>query len=123
MKIGLFAMGTNRMAGGDLLRSVAANAERLGVATLWVPEHVVLIDEYASKYPYSGDGLLPAPTNAPILDPFLALTCWATVLAGSKKSSSRWVFRGNIGRSARANISRRCASCGATSSAATAASM
>src|SRR5580692_2954161 len=77
MKIGLFAMGTNRMAGGDLLRSVAANAERLGVATLWVPEHVVLIDQYASKYPYSGDGQLPAPTDSPILDPFLALTCMA----------------------------------------------
>jgi probable F420-dependent oxidoreductase len=78
MKIGLFAMGTNRMAGGALLRAVAANAERLGVATLWVPEHVVLIDQYASKYPYSQDGQLPAPTNAPILDPFLALTCMAS---------------------------------------------
>src|ERR1700730_14061127 len=77
MKIGLFAMGTNRMAGGALLRSVAANAERLGVATLWVPEHVVLIDQYASKYPYSLDGQLPAPTDGPILDPFLALTCMA----------------------------------------------
>ncbi len=60
MKIGVFAMGTNRMAGGALLRSVAAHAERLGVATLWVPEHVVLIDQYASKYPYSTDGQLPA---------------------------------------------------------------
>jgi probable F420-dependent oxidoreductase len=78
MKIGLFAMGTNRMAGGALLRSVAANAERLGVSTLWVPEHVVLIDEYASKYPYSSDGQLPAATNSPILDPFLALTCMAS---------------------------------------------
>jgi probable F420-dependent oxidoreductase len=78
MKIGLFAMGTNRMAGGALLRSVAANAERLGVATLWVPEHVVLIDQYASKYPYSADGQLPAATNAPILDPFLALMCMAS---------------------------------------------
>lgn len=78
MKIGLFAMGTNRMAGGALLRSVAAHAERLGVATLWVPEHVVLLDQYASKYPYSLDGHLPAPTNAPILDPFLALTCMAS---------------------------------------------
>jgi len=77
MKIGLFAMGTNHMAGGALLRAVAANAERLGVATLWVPEHVVLIDQYASKYPYSQDGQLPAPTNAPIFDPFLALTCMA----------------------------------------------
>ena len=78
MKIGIFAMGTNRMAGGALLRSLAANAERLGVATLWVPEHVVLIDQYASKYPYSQDGQLPAPTDAPILDPFLALMCMAS---------------------------------------------
>jgi probable F420-dependent oxidoreductase len=78
MKIGLFAMGTNRMAGGALLRAVAANAERLGVATLWVPEHVVLIDQYASKYPYSLDGNLPGATSAPILDPFLALTCMAS---------------------------------------------
>jgi len=78
MKIGIFAMGTNRMAGGALLRSLAANAERLGVATLWVPEHVVLLDQYASKYPYSQDGQLPAPTDAPILDPFLALMCMAS---------------------------------------------
>jgi probable F420-dependent oxidoreductase len=77
MKIGLFAMGTNRMAGGALLRSVAANAERLGVATLWVPEHVVLLDQYSSKYPYSSNGQLPASTEAPIFDPFLALTCMA----------------------------------------------
>jgi len=78
MKIGIFAMGTNRMAGGNLLRSLAANAERLGVATLWVPEHVVLLDQYSSKYPYSQDGQLPAPTDAPILDPFLALMCVAS---------------------------------------------
>ncbi len=77
MKIGLFAMGSNRMAGGALLKSVAAHAERLGVATLWVPEHVVLLDQYASKYPYSLDGQLPAATDGPILDPFLALTCMA----------------------------------------------
>ncbi len=35
MKIGLFAVGTGKMAGGGLLKAVAANAERLGVATLW----------------------------------------------------------------------------------------
>jgi probable F420-dependent oxidoreductase len=79
MKIGLFAVGTPKMAGGSLLRTVALNAERLGVATLWVPEHVVLLDKYASKYPYSQDGALPAPTNAPIFDPFIALTAMAAV--------------------------------------------
>jgi probable F420-dependent oxidoreductase len=79
MKIGLFTVGTGKMAGGALLRAVAANAERLGVATLWVPEHVVLIDKYASKYPYTQDGRLPAPTHAPIFDPFIALATMAAV--------------------------------------------
>jgi probable F420-dependent oxidoreductase len=79
MKIGLFAVGSPKMAGGALLRSVAVNAERLGIATLWVPEHVVLLDKYASKYPYSDDGQLPAPTNAPIFDPFIALATMAAV--------------------------------------------
>jgi probable F420-dependent oxidoreductase len=79
MKIGLFAVGTPRMAGGGLLRALAVNAERLGIATLWVPEHVVLLDKYASKYPYSDDGQLPAPTNAPIFDPFISLATMAAV--------------------------------------------
>lgn len=79
MKIGLFAVGTPKMVGGSLLRALAVNAERLGVATLWVPEHVVLIDKYVSKYPYTEDGHLPASTNAPIFDPFIALTAIAAV--------------------------------------------
>ncbi|MBV8453642.1 MAG: LLM class F420-dependent oxidoreductase [Deltaproteobacteria bacterium] len=79
MKVGLFAPGTPRMAGGALLRAVAVNAERLGISTLWVPEHVVLLDKYASKYPYSDDGQLPAPTNAPIFDPFISLATMAAV--------------------------------------------
>jgi probable F420-dependent oxidoreductase len=79
MKVGLFAVGTPRMAGGALLRSLAINAERLGIATLWVPEHVVLLDQYASRYPYSDNGQLPAPTNAPIFDPFISLATMAAV--------------------------------------------
>ena len=79
MRIGVFAMGTGRMAGGGLLKAVAINAERVGVATLWVPEHVVLLDKYASKYPYSADGSLPAQTNAPIFDPFISLATMAAV--------------------------------------------
>src|SRR6202035_3462990 len=79
MKVGLFAVGTPRMAGGALLRALAVNAERLGISTLWVPEHVVLLDKYISKYPYSDDGQLPAPTNAPIFDPFISLATMAAV--------------------------------------------
>src|ERR1700737_1205732 len=79
MKIGLFAVGGARTAGTALLRTIATNAERLGFATLWVPEHVVLLDKYSSQYPYSENGQLPAPTTAPIPDPFLTLACMATV--------------------------------------------
>ncbi|HVN89222.1 MAG TPA: LLM class F420-dependent oxidoreductase [Candidatus Binataceae bacterium] len=79
MKVGLFAVGTGRMAGGGLLKTVATNAERMGFSTLWVPEHVVLLDKYASKYPYSNDGALPAQTNAPIFDPFISLSTMAAV--------------------------------------------
>ena len=78
MKIGLFAMISGRGNTMELMKAYASNAERLGFSTLWVPEHVVLVDKYASKYPYSGDGLLPAPTDAPIADPFIALTAMAS---------------------------------------------
>jgi probable F420-dependent oxidoreductase len=77
MKIGLMAIGTGKMAGGGLLKEVAAHAEKVGVATLWVPEHVVLLEQYTSKYPYSPDGALPAQTNAPIFDPFISLAMMA----------------------------------------------
>jgi probable F420-dependent oxidoreductase len=78
MKIGLFAAVSGR-AGNTmaLTKAYASNAERLGFSTLWVPEHVVLVDKYASKYPYQSDGVLPAPTDAPIPDPFISLTAMA----------------------------------------------
>jgi probable F420-dependent oxidoreductase len=79
MKIGLFAIGAPWMSGGALLRAVAQHAERLGISTLWVPEHVVLLDKYSSRYPYSYDGQLPVPTNAPIFDPFISLATMAAV--------------------------------------------
>jgi len=50
------------------------NAERLGFATLWAPEHVVLFDTHDSKYPYSGDGRFMARSNIDLLDPFIGLT-------------------------------------------------
>jgi len=61
-----------------LHKAFAANAERLGFSTLWVPEHVVLLDKYASRYPYSQDGILPARPDAPIPDPFLTLCAMAS---------------------------------------------
>ncbi len=82
MKIGILATASGKMAGGQLLKAVAINAERLGIATLWAPEHVVLLDQYESKYPYAADGRFAAPTGAPVLDPFVTL---ATIGAVTSK--------------------------------------
>lgn len=79
MRIGLFAPGTPKMAGGELLKSLGRHAERLGFGTLWVPEHVVLLDKYSSRYPYSQDGLVPAKLGTPLFDPFITLTMLAAV--------------------------------------------
>lgn len=63
MKIGLFAVVSGRVGGMAVMKAFAENAERVGFATLWAPEHVVLLDSYASRYPYC-DGTLPArPTR------------------------------------------------------------
>jgi len=78
MKIGVFSLAPGMARGTALTKAFASHAERLGFSTLWVPEHVVLLDKYASKYPYSEDGVLPAPTNAPIPDPFISLTVMAS---------------------------------------------
>jgi probable F420-dependent oxidoreductase len=72
MKIGYFAVGIGATVDPQILRAVAMAAERLGFATLWAPEHVVLLEEYASKYPYSS-GQFPGPSNLPIADPFTTL--------------------------------------------------
>ena len=72
MRIGYFAVGIGATVDPEILRAVAMAAERLGFATLWAPEHVVLLEEYASKYPYSS-GQFPGPPDLPIADPFATL--------------------------------------------------
>ena len=86
MKIGFFSVGIGPTTEPKLLRVVATTAERLGFATLWSPEHVVLVNQYASKYPYSS-GEFPAPPNIPIGDPFTTLAyaaaCTSTIRLGT----------------------------------------
>jgi len=72
MKIGFFAIGIAHMARPDLIKTIAVNAERLNFATVWAPEHVVLLDKYISQYPYA-KGEFPVPMDTPIGDPFITL--------------------------------------------------
>src|SRR5881275_2142358 len=86
MKIGFFSVGIGPTTEPNLLRVVAITAERLGFATLWAPEHVVLVEQYASKYPYSS-GQFPGPPDIPIADPFTTLAyaaaCTSTIRLGT----------------------------------------
>src|SRR6201993_2644122 len=72
MQIGYFAIGIGSTVDPEWVRTVAVTAERLAFSTIWAPEHVVLLDEYTSKYPYSS-GKFPAPPDVPIADPFTTL--------------------------------------------------
>src|SRR5260221_508263 len=86
MKIGFFSVGIGATVEPQAVRAVAMAAERLGFARLWAPEHVVLVEQYASKYPYSG-GQFPGPPDIPIADPFTTLAyaaaCTSTIRLGT----------------------------------------
>src|ERR1700730_11313976 len=72
MQVGYFAVGIGSTVDPEWARTVATTAERLGFSTIWAPEHVVLLEQYASKYPYSS-GDFPAPPDTAIADPFTTL--------------------------------------------------
>ena len=74
MKLGVFLPFATPLADGPFLRAVGEAAEGAGFDSLWVAEHVVLFDEYASKYPYSADGKIPAGGESGMLEPFTALS-------------------------------------------------
>ncbi len=57
-----------------LLDAVATESEARDISTLWVGEHVVLFDQYASSYPYAADGKIPAPSGTGLLDPIVTLS-------------------------------------------------
>ena len=74
MRIGLAASGIGNGAHPDVLREIAVSAERAGFATLWMGEHVVLVEGQRSTYPYAEGGAFPIADDVDWLDPFAGLT-------------------------------------------------
>jgi len=74
MKIGFFAIGIGSLARPDLISATAVHAERLGFSTVWAPEHIVFLNRFSSRYPYSRGQNLPISLDIPLLNPFLALS-------------------------------------------------
>ena len=79
MQIGYFAPLANPAADGAYLTELGTLVEGCGFHSLWVAEHVVLFDDYASKYPYAEDGRIPAGGENGILEPFTSLAFLAAV--------------------------------------------
>ena len=79
MRIGVFAPLANPVADADYIRLLGELVDELGFHSLWAAEHVVLFDDYASQYPYSSDGRIPAGGESGLLEPFTTLAYLAAV--------------------------------------------
>ena len=63
----------------ELLAAVGREAEARGVHGIWVGEHVVTFEHYASRYPYAENGQAPIPPGSGLLEPFTTLAYLAAV--------------------------------------------
>ena len=63
MRLGLHALGIGNDANRAVIDAVASAADSAGFATLWSGEHVVMVDESVSRYPYSDDGRIAVPAR------------------------------------------------------------
>jgi probable F420-dependent oxidoreductase len=79
MKIGLFAPLGGPFATPEYLHTLGSAVEERAFHSLWVAEHVVLFDDYGSRYPYAADGRIPAPPESGMLEPFTSLSFLAGV--------------------------------------------
>ncbi|MBX3284886.1 MAG: LLM class F420-dependent oxidoreductase [Acidimicrobiales bacterium] len=79
MDVGVFVPLGNGNASPEILRAVGREVEDRGFESIWLPEHVVLFDDYDSSYPYSPDGKFPGGAESGMLEPLGALTYLAAV--------------------------------------------
>src|SRR5579863_2924311 len=77
MRFDLWLPTANPFATPQYLEAVCQEAEARGVHRIWVGEHVVLFDEYASRYPYAADGRIPVGGETGLLDPLVTLSFMA----------------------------------------------
>ena len=74
MQVGLHALGIGAGARRSVVDAVAAAAEGAGFCTLWAGEHVVMVDQPSSRYPYTANGQIAVPATADWLDPMIGLS-------------------------------------------------
>ncbi|WP_086819771.1 TIGR03619 family F420-dependent LLM class oxidoreductase [Allokutzneria sp. NRRL B-24872] len=82
MRIGLLSPSMPPFTAPEAAKTLARLADTNGVDSLWVPEHVVLPENYQTRYPYSDDGRMPVPADWPYPDPL----AWLSFVAGVTSS-------------------------------------
>lgn len=77
MKIGLIPINIGFQSVEQIV-GTAQLAESVGVESVWTFEHVIVPEDYASKYPYNESGKMGAEPETPFVDPLIALSAVAT---------------------------------------------
>lgn len=79
MDIGVHLPQLGRGATRSALKEFCAEAERLGVHSGWVSDHIAWPADISSKYPYTDDGSFPAPNSMAWLEPIGTLLFVAAI--------------------------------------------
>lgn len=74
MKFGIMFASTGPFATAEGAATMATEAERCGLESVWSVEHAVIPDGYQSQYPYNPSGKIPGAQDADIPDPLIWLT-------------------------------------------------
>jgi probable F420-dependent oxidoreductase len=74
VKFGVWLPAIHPFSTPEVLTATAGELESRRINSVWVGEHVVNLDDYASSYPYSPDGKMPATPENGVLEPLTVLT-------------------------------------------------
>ena len=74
MKIGLFGINRGHADASVSLPPLVAKLETAGFESVWTGEHVIIPEDYASRYPYNNSGKLGIPAETPFADPLITLS-------------------------------------------------
>jgi probable F420-dependent oxidoreductase len=72
MKVGIIPINVG-VQSSERMVSLAKKAEEVGLESVWTFEHVVVPEDYQSKYPYSPEGKMGARPETPFVDPLIAI--------------------------------------------------
>ena len=79
LSIGIVPVNSGAYMSQNYLTEFGQLAEDLGYESLWTFEHVIIPEEYTSKYPYNPKGKLAISGQESFVDPLVAISFLAAV--------------------------------------------